>query len=170
MYDRRLILRPEFEELTRKKGVEEEAICLMIAHDGQRRLSRAEYERVIEQRAQFDLFLDAVTAGHSRTYTAGFRDLQGGVHEATLSTFQVRALAELVLRRVPMRAPELRTLQTAAIQNPGRIVESGRRAVDVKLSRYSWRSFHTLTGDAIAEKRYVFRPPADLRFACLVSP
>jgi hypothetical protein len=41
--------------------------------------------------------------------------------------------------------------------------------VDVKLSRYGWRSFHTLAGESTEQKRYVFRPPATLRYACVMA-
>jgi hypothetical protein len=68
-----------------------------------------------------------------------------------------------------MRASELRGLQVAGVQNPAKIVDAARRAVDVKLSRYGWRSFHTLAGESTEQKRYVFRPPATLRYACVMA-
>jgi hypothetical protein len=169
VHDGKLLLRPSFEELILERGATGLVEWTLATHEGRRSIGNDEYVELVGRAEQFDLFIDAVAPGHSRAYSAGYRDQDGIFHRVTLSVLQMHALTELVSRAVPMRASELRGLQVAGVQNPAKIVDAARRAVDVKLSRYGWRSFHTLAGESTEQKRYVFRPPATLRYACVMA-
>ena len=169
LHEGKVILRPSFDELTVGRRSTTEPTWTLISHDGRRSIASAEYADLVRRADQFDLFLDSVAAGHSRTYSAGFRDRDHTFHRVKLSVLQMQALTELVSRAIPLRATELRSLQAAGVQNPAKIVDLARRAVDVRLTRYGWRSFHTLAGESSGQKRYVFRPPPALRYACIVS-
>ena len=169
LHDGMLVLRPTFEELTADRQAETEASWILITRDGRRSIASQDYADLVGRAEQFDLFLDAGAPGHSRAYSAGYRGEDGTFHRVTLSPLQMHALTELVSRGAPTRAAELRSLQTAGVQNPARIIDSARRAVDVKLSRYGWRSFHTVAGESTEQRRYVFRPPATLRYACVMG-
>ena len=169
LHDGKLILRPSFEELITDRHARTDTPWMVITHEGRRSIGPAECATIVGRAEQFDLFLDAVTAGHSRAYSAGYRDKNGVFHRTTLSASQMHALTELISRAVPMRASELRSLQAAGLQNPAKIVDTARKAVDTRLSRYEWRSFHTLAGESGEQKRYLFRPPPSLRFACVFA-
>jgi hypothetical protein len=169
LHEGKLILRPSFDSLTKHPRATTGTSWTLITHEGRRAIDSTEYADLAAHAETFDLFLDAVSPGHSRAYSAGYRDKDGAFHRATLSAVQMHALTELVSRAVPMRATELRSLQAAAVQNPAKVIDAARRAVDVRLSRYGWRSFHTLAGESSDQKRYVFRPPAALRYACIVG-
>jgi hypothetical protein len=169
LHEGKLILRPSFDELTVGRRAPTEPSWMLISHDGRRSIANAEYGDLVRGADQFDLFLDSVAAGHSRTYSAGFRDRDHMFHRVKLSVLQMQALTELVSRAIPLRASELQSLQAAGVQNPARIVDLARRAVDVRLTRYGWRSFHTLAGESSGQKRYVFRPPPTLRYACVIG-
>lgn len=166
---RGLLLQPTFEALTKHRGVAQQGAYLAITNDGRHTIGTTEYQSLVARTQEFDLFLDGSAAGHSRKYAASYRDRRGTFQQVSLSSLQMRALTELVSRGVPVRAADLRTLQAAAVQNPGRVVESGRRTVDVRLSRYEWRSFHTLGAEASEQKQYLFRPPSSLRYACILA-
>ena len=161
------MLRPSFDELTQLRPTTAETSWTLITHQGKRSIGAGEYTAVVAHPEQFDLFLDAVAPGNSRAYMGGYRDPNGRFHHVTLSALQMRVLTELVSRAVPLRPRELRSVQTAGTQNPAKIVDGARKAVDVRLSRYSWRSFHTLPGESPDQRRYMFRPPQSLRCACI---
>ena len=166
--EKRLILLPSFAALIEGTRAGPSA-RLLIADDGRRAIGPAEYGRLVEDAQSFDLFLDATAVGHSRTYSAGYRDERGNFHRAMLSALQIHALAELIARGVPLRPTELWSLQKAAIQNPAKVIEAARRLVDVRVSRYSWRSLHTQAAEGSGQRRYVFHPPPTLRYACIVN-
>jgi hypothetical protein len=169
LHEGKLMLRPSFDELPRVRPAIAETSSMLITHEGRRNVSAAEYTAVVAHPEQFDLFLDAVAPGNSRAYIGGYRDPECTFHRVTLSTLQMHALAELVSRAVPLRPRELRAVQAAGVQNPAKIIDGARKAVDVRFSRYSWRSFHTLPGESLDQRRYVFRPPPSLRYACILA-
>jgi len=68
-------------------------------------------------------------------------------------------------RREPLRAAELSALNSFG--SPNKQVEAARRALDVKVSRYEWRSTHLLRGELPEAKRYLFRPPDGLRWGVI---
>ncbi len=45
--------------------------------------------------------------------------------------------------------------------------QASSQELDVKLSRYKWRSTELIRGDTLETKRYWFRPPEDLRWTLL---
>ena len=166
--ERRLVLLPTFTALLEGRRVATTGLQI-IAYDGRRSVTASEYARLTEEAESFDLFLDETGVGHSRTYSAGYRNESGHFRRVMLSALQMHALTELISRGVPLRAAELRSLQKAAIQNPAKVIDSARRLVDVRLSRYSWRSFHTQAAEESGQRRYLFRPPATLRYVCIVN-
>jgi hypothetical protein len=85
--------------------------------------------------------LSTVAAGR---YRACRRD-DDGFHEDSLTHQQAWAYAELMERRQPLRAGELEVLNSYG--SPDKQVEAARRALDVKVSRYEWRSTKLLRGD-----------------------
>ena len=70
-----------------------------------------------------------------------------------------------MLRQQPLRASEIGGLN--AFGSPDKQVEAARRALDVKIGRYEWRSTKLLRGDDRRAKRYLFQPPVGLRWVLL---
>jgi len=64
-----------------------------------------------------------------------------------------------------VRAAEVHALN--GVNHPEKLIEAARRELDVKVSRYDWRSTQLLRGDTPEAKRYWFRPPEGLRWALL---
>ena len=138
------------------------SFCVLVDKHGVRCIAESEYRRLVASRDEFDLFIDTiVTTGRGRC-TAVRRDDAGQAEEIQLQPAEAAALIELVERGHAIRPSDLKSIEVA---NPERTIERGRAKVDIRRHRYKWRSFHTLaeTGD----KRFVFRPPDDLRYAIL---
>lgn len=91
----------------------------------------------------------------------GVSTAPGGANCAAPDT----AYAELMERQQAVRAAEVRA--TGGVNHPEKLIEAARRELDVKLSRYEWRSTELLRGDTPEAKRYWFRPPEGLRWALL---
>jgi hypothetical protein len=81
------------------------------------------------------------------------------VHEAA-------ALVELVRTRRALREGDFATVAVNAV---AKVVERGRRKVDVQLGRYEWRAFHTLRADTPEGKRGQFNPMGGARFAVVAT-
>ena len=138
------------------------AYCLLVDRDGARRIDEATYREVVS--GEHDLLLDLLSTVTAGRYRALRRD-DGELREDSLTHQQDWAYAELMERRQPLRAGELEALNSYG--SPDKQVEAARRALDVKVSRYEWRSTKLLRGDDRRAKRYLFQPPERLRWALL---
>jgi hypothetical protein len=159
---------PTFDSLTEGPATETGPGWSVITHESRRALTRDEYTDIIGRYDEFDLFLDGAATTFSQSYPVGHRDAQSRFHRGVISIHQMHALTELIARAIPLRASDIRCLQGTTVQDPASSVEAARRAIDVRLSRYRWRSFHTISGENRDQKAYLFRPPASLRYACIV--
>lgn len=138
--------------------------CLLVDPDGARRIDEATYREVVASAEGHDLFLDLLSTVAAGRYRACRRD-EDGFHEDSLTHQQAWAYAELMERRQPLRAGELEVLNSYG--SPDKQVEAARRVLDIKVSRYEWRSTKLLRGDDRRAKRYLFQPPEGLRWALL---
>ncbi len=140
-----------------------EAHCLAISHDGERSLTHDQYRAIIET-TDLDLLIDLASVRAGRVSVGKRAD--GEWVTSTILPIEARVLAELIYRR--REQPTLRRLRSIPddMRHPIGPVKRGRPAVDVRLGRTQWRSFHTAEG----QKTVTFRPPADLRWAVLLSP
>jgi len=130
--------------------------CVFLSSSGERALSEAEYRALIADRERYELLLDLMSTTQGGRYR-GYRRA-GELHEeVSLTPQQAFAYAELMERREPLRAAELSALNSFG--SPNKQVEAARRALDVKVSRYEWRSTHLLHGELPEAKPYLFRPP-----------
>ena len=164
----RFCVKPSFDSLTDGSGAEIGPGWWIMTQEGKRPIARREYDDIVARRDQFDLFLDGAGTASSQFYSAGYRDRGGRFHPATLSGHQMHALTELISRGVALRARDFRCLEATAIRQPAGTIDTARRSVDLRLSRSEWRTFHTIPAKDRAERRYVFRPPAELCYACIV--
>lgn len=142
-----------------------EYFCLMTDVHGETVIDKAKYAEVLSTRQDYDLFLNLLSPTSASRYQACRRD-NGGFHENSLSNQQAWAYAELMRRRTPLRAAELKSLSTYG--NPHKQIEAARRVLDVKTARTAWRSTRLLSGDDRQAKRYLFQPPEDLRWVLLM--
>ena len=140
--------------------------CLLVDADGARRIDEATYREVVAEAQSYELFLDLLSTVAAGRYRACRRG-KDGLHDDSLTHQQAWAYAELMERRQPLRAGELEVLNSYG--SPDKQVEAARRVLDVKESRYEWRSTKLLRGDDSQAKRYLFQPPDDLRWT-LIKP
>ncbi|HEY2515434.1 MAG TPA: hypothetical protein VGI39_31415, partial [Polyangiaceae bacterium] len=125
-----------------------------------------EVKRILQRRAEFDLFLDYVSET-THGYLAGYRDHRRVFRETRVTATSAAILMELVEARRPLRANTLDRLKLATAASAVRLVQEARKAVDVHLMvrgkerRKEWRSIHR-EGD-----RFVFEPGAGVRWGVL---
>lgn len=136
--------------------------CALVDDCGVRCIAEAEYRELVAMRDDFDLFIDLMAKTGRGRCTAVRRDDNGRVEEIQLQAAEAAALVELVERGIAMRPADLQSIN---VVSPDRAIQRGRAKVDVRRDRYKWRSFHTLADTG--EKRFVFNPPGDLRYAVL---
>lgn len=137
--------------------------CEALAGDDAEHLTESEYRARLATREDQHLFIDMLSAGQGGRHPAGRRNGREVFEETTLTPNEAAALAELVARRSPLRPTEL---QSVSVTHPDKVIEQGRRKVDVRLARYQWRAFHTIRGDTPDAKHYAFQPPDGFR--CLI--
>ena len=138
--------------------------CTLVDGDGALAISESQYHEIIARRRDYDLLIDLVEPLGRGRWMVVKRDEGGEAVELALEYKGVAALARLVERRVPLRPAEMESLD---VEQPCRLIERARAGADVRVGRYQWRSFHTLTELGERDKRYVFRPPAGFRYAVL---
>ena len=138
--------------------------CTLIDQDGERTLTEPECRALQARAADFDLFIDLMTPVDAGRYRAGRRDAEGFFEEKPLTANQAAVLVELISKRKPLRADELKSVD---LVQPAKRLEEARKLIDINLSRYNWRSIKTLRGDTPEAKRFFFDPPEGLRFAVL---
>lgn len=132
---------------------------------GKRGLSASACALLIEQQATFDLFLDLTRVVEGSRHPASRRAPSGEVTVSSLSRHESEAAAELIRRREQLGGGDFKTISVRAIH---KLIEGVREALDVKLGRFDWRAFHTIRGETAEKKRWLFRPPAELKFAVLI--
>lgn len=141
-------------------------VCVVVDNDGERALTRAEYEALVAGAQKLDLFIDATVTATGGGHPASSRDAKGKLRRDTLTVHEAAALIELVRTRRALRAGDFATVSVNAV---AKVVERGRRKVDVQLGRYEWRAFHTLRADTPAAKRWQFNPPEDVQVALVTA-
>ena len=139
--------------------------CVVIDASGRRTLDKADYDAFVARAEDdLDLFLDLTTTVAAGRHPTGRRE--GAVFiRGSVTPQQGGAYAELMERQQAVRAAAVRAIQN--VNHPAKLIEGARRELDVKISRYEWRSTELLRGDSPEAKRYWFRPPKDLRWALL---
>ncbi len=137
------------------------AWCTIVDQDGTRSATRQEYEALVAKRTELDLFLDLTVTAEAGGHPGSMRDAGGQVVDVVLTKHEAAAIAELVTMRKAMRGGDFRTVGAT---DRVKVVERARRKLDLPLSRYSWRSIHTLPADTPEAKRFHFNPPLGLRF------
>jgi hypothetical protein len=141
------------------------AFCVLVDPEGAREIDEAAYRRVLASaEAELDLLLDLTTTVSAGRHPTGRRE-DGAFITGSVTPQQGAAYAELMERQQAVRAAEVRALN--GVNHPEKLIEAARRELDVKLSRYEWRSTELLRGDTPEAKRYWFRPPEGLRWALL---
>lgn len=141
------------------------AFCVLVDPDGVREIDEATYRRVLASaETELDLLLDLTTTVSAGRHPTGRRE-DGAYIKGSVTPQQGAAYAELMERQQAVRAAEVRALN--GVNHPEKLIEAARRELDVKLSRYEWRSTELLRGDVPEAKRYWFRPPDDLRWVLL---
>ena len=138
--------------------------CMLVDADGARPVDEATYREIAAHADDYDLFLDLLSTTVAGRHRACRRN-GDAFEEGSLTHQQAGAYAELMERRRPLRAGELAALNTFG--SPDKQVEAARRVLDVKLTRYEWRSSKLLRADDRLAKRYLFQPPEGLRWVLL---
>lgn len=138
----------------------------VLERAGERRVTDVEYAAILDGTA--DLVIDLTATSDGGGHPAHTR-ARGRRRTVSLPARQALALVELVRAAGrPLRAAELRSMREAEVRDPERLVEIARKAIDVPLGRYEWRSFHTVRGATPEAKAYAFRPPPDMTYAVVV--
>ena len=141
------------------------AFCVLVDQQGTRNIDRQEHREILRRAETFHLFIDSTTPVEAGKLLVGRKLLDGTFERSTLTRQRASALIELIERRQPLRAAELRAI--SAYGNPQKQFEAARREVDVRLGRYEWRAFKLIRGDTSQANRNVFSPPPDLTFAVM---
>ncbi len=146
-------------------------VCLAFTHEGEMRLTREQYRALLLRRDEFALFLDLQTPVDGARYYVHKIDENAILTRGTVAKHGANIIAEYVRRRDQALLPlEIAYAKTAKLTNGDKIIEKARQQLDIKGKdgRYSWRAIHTRPGETRESKRYVFAPPADLKFAVIV--
>lgn len=148
-------------------GARPATVCVVVDNDGERALTRVEYEAMVADAPKLDLFIDTTVTAAGGGHPASSRDRKGKLRRETLTVHEAAALVELVRTRRALREGDFAMVSVNAV---AKVVERGRRKVDVQLGRYEWRAFHTLRADTPEGKRWQFNPAQGLAtavvFAC----
>lgn len=163
MPERLLVVR---DSASAKYGAKPPTVCVVVDNDGERALTRAEYEALVAGAAMLDLFIDTTVTAAGGGHPAASRVAKDKVRRATLTVHEAAALVELVRTRRALREGDFAGVTVNAV---AKVVERGRRKVDVQLGRYEWRAFHTLRADTPEGKRWQFNPPDNLRHAVVIA-
>ena len=140
-----------------------EAFCLAFTETGKREVTLAEYQALVAQAPETDLFLDLMSTVKRGNHPGSRRELNGRRVEVALQPMAALAIALVVAAAKPIRERDL-DLDT---ERAGRAFQEARKALDLQLEPRKWRSFPTLIGDVPAENRFAFTPPKELRFLVL---
>jgi hypothetical protein len=132
---------------------------------GKRELTAKECALIRQQEASFELFLDLTCVVEGSRHPASKRMLSGARKTATLSRIEAEAAAELVQRKESLGKGDFKS---TSAQEPRKLLEGIREALDERLGRFRWRAFHTNRGDTPEQKRWQFKPPETLKYAVLV--
>lgn len=135
-------------------------------------IGREEVERLVQQRAEYDLFLDYASDGERR-FLAGYRDHKTVFRERYVTETSAAIVSELVEARKALRADAIPRLKNGGHPSAVRLVQQARKAVDVRLmvsgreSRTEWRSIHTVGKKG--GMGLVFDPRAGVTYAVIVK-
>jgi hypothetical protein len=137
----------------------------LLDGDGERVIASDEYAELRASARSFDLFIDASRVVAGRSYYGMKRNCDDSIEEHALSRVEAELLVAVLRAGGAVEPGRLRAIGGAYWRKH---LESARRKVDIPLSRFKWRSIHTVpsrSGDA--EPRYYFHPPPTLRFVVL---
>lgn len=148
-------------------GASPPTVCTVIDNGGERTVTRPEYEALVAGAPKLDLFIDTTVTAAGGGHPASSRDEKGKLRRDTLTVHEAAALVELVRTRRALREGDFATVSVNAV---AKVVERGRRKVDVQLGRYEWRAFHTLRADTPEGKRWQFNPPQGFTAAVVFAP
>lgn len=141
-----------------------EPMFQILDRGGMRYVGELQARQLATRAADLDLWIDMTNALEAGRFRAGRRLLDGTHEEVVLPRNHAAAIAELAECRLALQPRDFVSIE---LVDAARVVQRARRAVDVRLSRYTWRSIHTLRGETPGAKRYLFNPPQDLLFAIL---
>lgn len=140
--------------------------CKSVDHTGVHDVNLGKYYQILDEKSDYDLFLDLTNRIKRKSYLGGRRE--GGVFiEEDVQYSGAWAYAELIEKKRPMLSVMLATLSGGFGESPNKRLEKARRALDVKVGTTNWRSTLMLPGVDRQTKRYQFKPPAGLRWIIL---
>jgi hypothetical protein len=140
--------------------------CCSITQEGTHPRNKAEYERLVKSREDYDIFIDGMTRD------ASCRDGSGKLCVARLTARELAILGDYIQAGKPMRPYRTDTGRESSSPEAARkLFEEARRKVDVKLhGRYGYRAFHLHRHPTNKKLHsFEFRPPDDLTY-CLILP
>lgn len=143
----------------------EGAYCCVRTRSGVRRLTKGEYEALVQDRDRYEMFIDGMTR------EAICRPVSGGSRLTVLTARELGLLSEYIEAGKPMR-PRVTKVGARCLSDLAavKLFEKARAKVDVKLGRYHYRAFRlhkNPTGRGL--KAYEFAPPKALHY-CLILP
>ena len=141
------------------------AYCWVRTRSGVRRLTKGEYEALVQDRDRYEMFIDGMTR------EAQGRDGTGRSRCAKLTTREFGLLAEYSEAARPMR-PRATKIGARCLSDLAavKLFEKARAKVDVKLGRYEYQAFRLHRNPAERSlKAYEFAPPKAFRY-CLILP
>ena len=139
--------------------------CRVITREGTRSVAKAQYEKLVETRNGYDMFIDGMTR------EASCRHDKQKPRAEKLTPKELAILSDFIQAAKPMRPYNTKTGNGCASSSSAyRLFEEARKKVDVKLGRYGYRAFR-LHKNASDRKlnAHEFAPPEDLNY-CLILP
>jgi len=141
------------------------AYCHVITREGKRAASKAQYERLVDARDEYDMFIDGMTQ------KASCRHDKQKPRAEKLTPKELGILSDFIQAGKPIRPYNTKTGKgCASISSACRLFVGARKKVDVKLGRYRYRSFrlHKNCGDSKLNA-HEFTPPDGFLY-CLIPP
>lgn len=139
--------------------------CRVITREGTRSANKAQYEKLLEGRNKYDMFIDGFTR------EAICRDAKCKPRMAKLSPKEKGILADYIEAAKPLCPRSTKTGRVCASASAAsRLFVEARRKADLKLSRYKYRAFRLHKDSADPNlNAHEFAPPDDLIY-CLILP
>ena len=139
--------------------------CRAITRDGTRSLDKNLYEKLVQTRNTYDMFLDGMTREVS------CRDGKSKPRTAKLTSREFGILGDYIQAGKAMRPFSTKTgSNSASSEAARRLFEEARKKVDVKQGRYAHRAFRLLKDPTDPKlNSFEFRPPADLKYCLILS-
>lgn len=141
------------------------AYCHVITREGKRAANKVQYEKLVNARDEYDMFIDGMTL------RASCRDGKQKPLTEKLTPKELGILSDFIQAGKPMRPYNTKTGKGCASSSSAyRLFEGARRKVDVKLGRYVYRTFRLHKNPSDRKlNAHEFAPPEDLVY-CLILP